>query len=421
MKDVNYKIYTLGCKVNQYDSALISQVLQSYGFCKVNRDADLAIINTCAVTQKAISKDKRMINRARRENPKAKIIVFGCWPRVYSGLIKLDNVDYILGAGEFDKLFKIIKIIYKVKKKLNLPDIVATDRTRYFLKIQDGCEQFCTYCIIPLARGKLKSRPAKKIIKEAKNAIKHNYKEIVLTGIHLGLYGKKGRGNFKYDLADLIKKILVLPGLGRLRLSSIEITEIDDKIINLLKKEKKLCPHLHIPLQSGSDKILKLMNRPYTKDYFKKQVNRIRKVVPDIAISTDIIVGFPGETDQDFKETCRFTREIGFSRIHVFSFSAHPMTLAFHFPDKVKSEVISKRSKILRSIGEKLEESFKNKFKNKTLEVFVERQGNNYLIGRSEYYFEVKFKPDNIVDNIVDNYQNKHYNNLINKIVAVKF
>ncbi len=417
MKDVNYKIYTLGCKVNQYDSALISQVLQSYGFCKADKDADLVIINTCAVTQKAISKDKRMINRARRENPKAKIVVFGCWPRVYSSLIKLDNVDYIFGTGEFDKLFKTIKTIYKIKKSLNLPDIVATDRTRYFLKVQDGCEQFCSYCVIPLARGKLKSRPVKEIIKEAKNVIKHNYKEIVLTGIHLGLYGKKGRGNFKYDLADLIKKILALPGLGRLRLSSIEITEVDDKIINLLKKDKKLCPHLHIPLQSGSNKILKLMNRPYTKDYFKKQINKIRKAVPNIAISTDIIVGFPGETDQDFKETCRFAKEIGFSRIHVFSFSAHPMAPAFHFPNKVKEEVISKRSKILRSIGEKLERSFKNKFKNKVLEVLVERQENNYLVGRSEYYFEIKFKPEDIVDN----YQNKYYNNLVNKIISIKF
>ncbi len=398
-----FRIYTLGCKVNQYDSGFIAEGLKSLGFESATNGADLVIINTCAVTHRAISKDKRMINKARRENKDARIIVFGCWPKVYPR-IKIDNVEAVLGTGEFEKLFKKVKNIFKIKKRAQEHKIISTQRTRYFLKIQDGCEQFCSYCVIPFARGPLKSRPAQDVIKEAKNAIKHGYKEIVLTGIHLGLYGRKGRGRFKYDLAQLIQRLLSLPHLGRLRLSSIEITEVDDKIISLMQKDKKFCSHLHIPLQAGSDKILKLMNRPYTKKYFLNKIKKIKKKVPNIAITTDIIVGFPGETDKNFMETYNFSCEVGFSRIHVFSFSAHSRTPASRMPNQVDKKTIEVRSKKLHKLSEKIEKEFKNKFCGRELEVLVEQQKDDYFMGRTEYYFIVSFKKNDII---------KKYKNMI--------
>ena len=259
MKKLTYKIYTLGCKVNQYDSARLNSQIQSASLELVKNNADFALINTCAVTKTAISKDKRIINKARKENPNAIIILFGCWPKVYKIEAENLNVDYIFKTNESNKIIKILS-----KESWDKKDLLSEDdRARYFIKIQDGCEQFCTYCIIPYTRGKLKSRGEKEILKEINQAIKNGYQEIVLSGIHLGLYGK----NKNTNLIKQIKKIIKLEGLGRIRLSSIEINEVSDGLIKLMKTGK-VCKHLHIPLQSASYKILKLMNRPYTKKHF---------------------------------------------------------------------------------------------------------------------------------------------------------
>jgi threonylcarbamoyladenosine tRNA methylthiotransferase MtaB len=243
-----FKIYTLGCKVNQYDSARLAVSLVNFGWQTAISNADIAIINTCCVTKTAIHKGQRMLNKAKKENPIAKIILMGCWPQVYKNEINKNQVDLIWGVGEHKKLVKEILNLFLENKTLSLRSwvtdgVVCNDRSRYFIKIQDGCEQFCSYCIIPYARGKLKSRDETEVVKEIKEAIKLGYREIVLCGIHLGLYkSSKGAG-----LADLIKKIIKIPNLGRIRLSSIEITDVNDKLIKLMATSDKICNHLHIP------------------------------------------------------------------------------------------------------------------------------------------------------------------------------
>ncbi|MEI7620743.1 MAG: radical SAM protein, partial [Candidatus Falkowbacteria bacterium] len=253
MRSINFKIYTLGCKVNQYDSGRLEQLLLSGGFKLVNKQAELAIINTCAVTKTAILKDKKTISLARKENPGAKIVVMGCWPKVY----EVDDSVELIGKGKkVEEIAKMIKKMYRLDDKNNFSHsscLISSnlDRSRYFIKIQDGCNQFCSYCIIPYTRGRLKSRPQSQVISEAKAAIASGYRELILSGIHLGLYGKE-KVNSKTDLVGLLKKLVKIKGLGRLRLSSIEITEVTDELIALMTSERKLCQHLHISLQSGS-------------------------------------------------------------------------------------------------------------------------------------------------------------------------
>jgi len=268
MESISFKIYTLGCKVNQYDSRSLQNKLEASGFRVVEKNADIALINTCAVTQTAIHKDMRMINKARKENPKAKIVALGCWTKLENKNTVPNpvNIDLIWGVGDYDKLIKKISALlnketYQDKVITQQPLLKKDNKSRYFIKIQDGCEQYCSYCIIPYVRGNLKSRAEEEVLKEIKEAIQNGYKEIVLSGIHLGLYGKDLPGSL--NLSSLIKKIIILPGLGRIRLSSIEISEVTDELIELIAKNKNICDHLHVPLQSASGKTLKLMNRPY--------------------------------------------------------------------------------------------------------------------------------------------------------------
>ncbi|MEA1962962.1 MAG: tRNA (N(6)-L-threonylcarbamoyladenosine(37)-C(2))-methylthiotransferase MtaB, partial [Patescibacteria group bacterium] len=402
MEKINliYKIYTLGCKVNQYDSADLKKRLNKVGFKEGENSADLAIVNTCAVTKTAIHKNSRMFNLAKKENPKAKIIVMGCWPETDDKILIKEKANLIWGVGDCKALIKQIKRFFpRLKEKNKLSNnIVSTNRSRYFLKIQDGCEQFCSYCIIPFARGKLKSRQSQEIITEAGFAIKNGFREIVLSGIHLGLYGREKYFKEKINLVELIKKLLEIDSLEKIRLSSIEVTEVKDELINLMRDNKKICKHLHIPLQNGSDKILKLMNRPYGRAYFQKKVVKLRKYMPDIALSTDVIVGFPGETEKDFQNTYNFIKKIKFSRLHVFPFSAHEKTKAFNFPNHLDANIIKERAKKLRELGKKLEKEYKQKFTGRDLAVIVEYQNNEYYIGKTEYYFDVKFKDGDIVD-----------------------
>ena len=367
------KIYTLGCKVNQYDSGKLARELEHAGFVMTRRQADIAIINSCAVTKTAMVKSGRMIKLAKKENPRAKIVLVGCWPRVSK--TKLVGVDFVIKGNDIIKQINKItnyppplklrrtselRIINEIASPA-IAGLAMTDRSRYFIKIQDGCEQFCSYCIIPYTRGKLKSRGEEEVICEIEQAVKAGYREVVLSGIHLGLYGKPSKlslrktnsllsfprrresrvqrdkqvsglrikpamtnyyGDPRNDnLASLLKKLIKIKNLGRVRLSSIEITEVTDELIELMVKSDKICQHLHIPLQAGSDKILKLMNRPYNAKYFKDKIKQIRLAMPDIAITTDVIVGFPGETEKDFRDTVKFIKQMKFTRLHVFPFS----------------------------------------------------------------------------------------------------
>lgn len=402
MKKVTYQIYSLGCKVNQYDGAVLARLLDESGFVK-GVSPSLIVINTCSVTQRAITKDRQLTNELKRKFPFAKFLIMGCWPQTDKEIaIKLPDENFIFwGVGELEKLSLKLKECFKENlaavnnRRLMVSGLLAlTDRSRYFLKIADGCNQFCAYCIIPFARGRLKSRQVDEIIKEAEAAIKAGYREIVLSGIHLGRYGQDLNLK-KINLVFLLRKILKLENLGRLRLSSIEVNEVSDELINLIIKNKKICRHLHISLQSGSDKILKLMKRPYSKKYFLNKVKKIRKKLPEIAISTDIIVGFPGESDQDFKDTYQFAKECSFSKIHVFSFSAHKLTAAYNLSPKVSSFLIKKRSQELRKLSNQLENIYQQQifaiYKDKPLKLIKEQSS---LVGqiraKTEFGFDLK-------------------------------
>ncbi|HOZ56328.1 MAG: Threonylcarbamoyladenosine tRNA methylthiotransferase MtaB [Parcubacteria group bacterium ADurb.Bin316] len=391
------KIYTLGCKVNQYDSGWLGAQLHDCGFEIAKSNADLAIINTCAVTKAAIRKDRQMISKAKKENPEAKIVVIGCWPKTYV-VDKNDlSVDQVLNSRNPSNVIKEIKKMLGVgdfKKSCSQNVLVANDRARYFIKIQDGCEQFCSYCIIPFARGPIKSRDAQEIIEEIKLAIKKGYQEFVLTGIHLGLYGKDlGSTN----LVKLLQKIVQIEGLGRVRLSSVEITEVSDDLIKLIAHNKKICKHLHVPLQSGCDKILKLMNRPYDTKFFRERVKKIRKTMPEIALTTDVIVGFPGEDEKDFNTTFEFIKKINFSRLHIFPFSAHEKTKAYSLPDKVDEQLKKSGVEKLRELSSKLEIKYRCSFKGKIVDVLIEKKIGDKYRGKTEHYLDIEFSKDQVL------------------------
>jgi threonylcarbamoyladenosine tRNA methylthiotransferase MtaB len=386
---------------------VLARRLSGLGFKKVITPADLVIINTCSVTKIALAKDRSIINKARLENPSAKIVVMGCYPKVYKP--EIAGVDLIWGTRNFTNLISKIKLMFPETKNwetdLGCSDFKkeATDKARYFLKIQDGCRQFCSYCVIPYARGRLRSRKSAAVLVEIKRAVKAGYQEIILSGIHLGLYGVDLAE--KINLVELLKKILKDKSNFRIRLSSIEITEVTPELIALMVKEPRLCRHLHISLQSGNDKILKAMNRPYTTAQYAKVIKDLRKKMPEIAISTDVIVGFPGEAESDFQKTYDFAKKINFSKIHVFSFSPHEKTPAFNFPNRVTAPDIKDRSRRLRELSEKQELAYKQKILKKyqktSLAVLIERQKNGIYYGKTEFYFELAFTKTAILESVV--------------------
>lgn len=382
-----FLIKTLGCKVNQYDSADLKRRLEQAGFLSTSEKPEIVILNTCAVTLSAISKDKQSLKNLKNDNPRARLVVMGCWPKTYRPELK---ADLVWGVGDLEKLVERIRGLAKFPGVCNFESgLVSTDRSRYFLKVGDGCNQFCSYCIIPFARGRIKSRSERELTSEARQAVEAGYREIVLSGIHLGRYGEDLKDG-QADLISLLKKLIKIPGLGRLRLSSIEINEVDERLIELIKSTDKICRHLHISLQSGSDKILKSMKRPYTVDDFRNRIEKIRQTLPEIAISTDIIVGFPSESDRDFLDTYRFAREMAFSKIHVFSFSAHPQTAAYKLSGRVSSEKIKARSQKLRALSSRLEKKYQadilKKYHGKRLAVIIDQKNR----GKTEFQFDLE-------------------------------
>lgn len=401
--------YTLGCKVNQADTASMENLFLRSGHQLVSFDgeADVYIINTCVVTNTGQRKSRQTIHRAIRKNPNALIVVTGCYPQTAAEEVKaIAGVDMIIGNQDRAQIVQLVEerlahrqtdtldAVHKLTASTAFEEMAAgdiTDKTRAFLKIQEGCNQFCTYCIIPYARGPLRSRSLESIRTETQRLISAGFKEIVLIGIHLGCYGKENPDG--PTLYDAVKTVLEVPGVQRLRLGSLESVEVEPRLLTLMQEDARFCRHLHLPLQSGCDKTLQAMHRPYTTAKFKTLLADIKTKVPDIAITTDVIVGFPGETEADFETTCKFAESCGFSKMHIFPFSARKGTPAEKFAGAVTEAVKKERADILGRIDETMHKAFLQAMVGQTAEVLFEQlAGEDYFEGLTGNYQRVFVK-----------------------------
>lgn len=401
--------YTLGCKVNQADTASMENLFLRSGHQLVSFDgeADVYIINTCVVTNTGQRKSRQTIHRAIRKNPNALIVVTGCYPQTAAEEVKaIAGVDMIIGNQDRAQIVQLVEerlahrqtdtldAVHKLTASTAFEEMAAgdiTDKTRAFLKIQEGCNQFCTYCIIPYARGPLRSRSLESIRTETQRLINAGFKEIVLIGIHLGCYGKENPDG--PTLYDAVKTVLDVPGVQRLRLGSLESVEVEPRLLTLMQEDARFCRHLHLPLQSGCDKTLQAMHRPYTTAKFQTLLADIKTKVPDIAITTDVIVGFPGETEADFETTCKFAESCGFSKMHIFPFSARKGTPAEKFAGAVTEAVKKERADILGRIDETMHKAFLQAMVGQTAEVLFEQPaGEDYFEGLTGNYQRVFVK-----------------------------
>lgn len=401
--------YTLGCKVNQADTASMENLFLRSGHQLVSFDgeADVYIINTCVVTNTGQRKSRQTIHRAIRKNPNALIVVTGCYPQTAAEEVKaIAGVDMIIGNQDRAQIVQLVEerlahrqtdtldAVHKLTASTAFEEMAAgdiTDKTRAFLKIQEGCNQFCTYCIIPYARGPLRSRSLESICTETQRLISAGFKEIVLIGIHLGCYGKENPDG--PTLYDAVKTVLDVPGVQRLRLGSLESVEVEPRLLTLMQEDARFCRHLHLPLQSGCDKTLQAMHRPYTTVKFKMLLADIKTRVPDIAITTDVIVGFPGETEADFETTCKFAESCGFSKMHIFPFSARKGTPAEKFAGAVTEAVKKERADILGRIDETMHKTFLQAMVGQKTEVLFEQPaGEDYFEGLTGNYQRVFVK-----------------------------
>ncbi len=391
---------TLGCKVNIYESNALMNLFKENGYQVISDDkpADAFIINTCSVTNTADSKSKQMIRHAKKLNPNAIICVMGCFAQTNEQARLMPEIDILLGNGNkhealerinqaFKERTKQVSIL-KIREVKDYEALEATtfDHTRAFVKIEDGCSNFCSYCIIPYARGPVRCKDKDDVIKELTRIGDMGYKEVVLSGIHTGHY-KCGPN---YKLSNLLRDIIdQVKTIERIRLSSIEINEIDDDIIELMKNEKVLANHMHLPLQTGNDKILKLMNRKYNTAFFLDKINKVREARPNISITTDIIVGFPYETDEDFNETVEFIKKVNFAELHVFPYSQRTGTKAYDMP-QVDGNVKKNRVKTLLSLSKELNRAYYESFVGKVETVLVETIYNDkYMVGHTSNYLHV--------------------------------
>lgn len=410
---------SLGCKVNSYESEYVLSSFKENGYeIVLDGEADVFIINTCSVTNQSDAKSRKVINRIARENPHAIIVVMGCFIEANKDYDN-PNVSIIIGNKDKNKVVSLVNEYIKDNKSkkllyndfdLKFEDMYIThmnSRTRAFVKIQDGCENFCSYCIIPYTRGKCRSKDKDKVLREIRELVQNGYKEVVLTGIHTGHYGSDINSN----LGDLLEEIVKIDNLQRLRLSSIEITELDDKFLKILNDEKVIVSHMHIPLQAGSDEILKLMNRKYDTKYFEDKINKIRSIRPDISITTDVIVGFPGEDERLFKETYDFIKKIKFTKLHVFPYSSRHGTKAETMPNQVSEQTKKERVKELLALSKNLEREYLEKFVGKVVSVLIETSGD-ISVGHTGNYLMVKVRgriPHNEIVNVMIDKVNDNY------------
>ncbi|MDP7243995.1 MAG: tRNA (N(6)-L-threonylcarbamoyladenosine(37)-C(2))-methylthiotransferase MtaB, partial [Flavobacteriales bacterium] len=390
--------YTLGCKLNFSESSTIGRQLSAIGFAKINfnKKADLYVINTCSVTENANKECRRIIRKAKRVAPDSKVIVTGCYAQLKpEEITAINGVDMILGANE---KFNIPKLLNRKKiEKINGCEInhldyhdsfSLNDRTRSFLKIQDGCNYPCTYCTIPLARGNSRCDSIENIIKNAEEIAKNNIKEIVLTGVNIGEFKDKDNGR---GFAALLKELEKVKGIERYRISSIEPNLITNEIIDFVKQSDKFMPHFHIPLQSGSDIILSKMKRRYNTKLYKDKINAITKGIPNVCIGADVIVGFPGENENEFNKTLHFIKDLHISYLHVFSYSERDNTEAIKLDGVVSKGKMAERSKQLRILSDKLQRNFYQKYIDTEQTALFERENKeDYLFGFTDNYIKVK-------------------------------
>ena len=410
---------TLGCKVNAYESEFILSKFLKKGYEITDSIADIYIINTCSVTNTSDAKSRKVINKIVKENKNAIIVVMGCMIEAHKDYIN-DNVSIIIGNKDKSRVVELVEeyLINQEKKKLLYKDFDLKfedmfienmqEHTRAYVKIQDGCENFCSYCIIPYTRGRVRSKNPDTVIKEITTLVNNGYKEIVLTGIHTGHYGS----DIETSFPDLLKRICQIKKLERLRISSIEITELNDEFLEVLKNEKVIVNHMHIPLQSGSDEILKLMNRKYLTNYYSEKIKKIRNIRPGISITTDVIVGFPGETDELFLETKEFIKKIKFSKIHVFPFSVRENTKAETMPNHVSDKIKKERVKELVDLSNELEKEYIKQYIGKNVIVLIEKSENFISVGHTDNYLKVFIK-ENIPSNTLVNVKIINIDNLV--------
>ncbi len=405
--------HTLGCKVNQNDTESMISLFRERGHQIVSFDevADVYIINTCVVTNLGERKSRQIIRRAAAINPQPVVVVTGCYAQTASGEVAgIPGVNLVVGMAERPQLAELVEEYCKErlntvrvgdigleKSWIRLPVSHSTERTRSTLKVQEGCDQFCSYCIVPLARGRIRSLPIMEAVKEFKVLVESGFHEIVLTGIHLGAYGK----DLGLTLADLLTELLKVSGNYRIRLGSIEPNDFDHNLLGIILNSDRICQHLHIPLQSGSNRILKSMNRHYDLNYFSDLLKRIRAVNPLIAVGTDLIVGFPGETESDFKDTCNFIEEQAFSRVHVFRFSPRKGTPAVSFSGRVPGQIQEERSKRVQEIAFRTGSDYAGKFIGKQVEALFEEKIATGWIGLSGEYLRTETITDEDLKNIL--------------------
>ena len=414
MKKVAF--YTLGCKVNQYETEAMSELFLNSGYEITDYDgfADIYVINTCTVTGMSDRKSRQIIRRAKKSNPDAFVIVAGCYSQVAPDeVLKIDSVNLVLGTKDRGDIVRIYEENTGNKKQSNVEDIMKChtfeslslsnfgDRTRAYIKIQEGCNQFCSYCKIPYARGPIRSRDFCEVIEETKRLAEKGFTEITYVGIHIASYGLDTKSE---RLSDLLCAANNIDGIKRLRLSSIEPMTLNEEFAKKIKGLDKLCPHFHLSLQSGCDETLKRMNRKYTTDEYYKIVAGLRNHFPEVAITTDIMVGFPGETDEEFEKTCAFAEKVAFADAHIFQYSPRPKTPAAKFENQVSPEVKESRSKRIMEICRKSKRAFMERFLGDTREVLFEQSvKGGYFEGKTANYQNVLVKTDEDLSGIYKN------------------
>ncbi|MFD1705455.1 tRNA (N(6)-L-threonylcarbamoyladenosine(37)-C(2))-methylthiotransferase MtaB [Siminovitchia sediminis] len=413
--------HTLGCKVNHYETEAIWQLFKNNGYERVDFEntADVYVINTCTVTNTGDKKSRQVIRRAIRKNPDAVICVTGCYAQTSPGeIMAIPGVDVVVGTQDRVKMLDYIEQYKKERQPINgvgnimknrvyeeLDVPAFTDRTRASLKIQEGCNNFCTFCIIPWARGLMRSRDPKEVIRQAQQLVDAGYKEIVLTGIHTGGYGEDMKD---YNLAALLRDLEAqVKGLKRVRISSIEASQLTDEVIDVIDKSRLVVRHLHIPLQSGSNTVLKRMRRKYTMEFFAERLEKLKKALPGLAITSDVIVGFPGETEEEFMETYNFVKEHRFSELHVFPYSMRTGTPAARMKDQIDENLKNERVHRLIALSDQLAKEYASQFENEVLEVIPEERfkqdpDSGLYEGYSDNYLKVVFPAtENMVGKLV--------------------
>ncbi len=404
---------TLGCKVNSYETNGMIQNFISNGYEVVgfNSYADVYVINTCTVTNMSDRKSRKFIREPKRINPRAIVVACGCYVQVAKEKLEnIEDIDLTIGNNEKKDIVQIVENYMTTKNKLvdidnvlysdeycEFGNVTYTEKTRAVIKIQDGCDRFCTYCIIPFARGKIRSRRPENIISEIEKIAQNGIKEVVITGIHVASYGKDFKNN--YGLIDILEEINKIKGIERIRLGSLEPLIIDEAFLKRLVKLEKVCHHFHLSLQSGCDETLKRMNRRYTTEEFLKVTKLLRENYLDVILTTDIIVGFPGETNEEFERTRKFLEEVKFYKMHVFKYSQRNGTKAAVMPNQVSGEEKDKRSKILLEMSDELEKEYLKQYIGKEIEVLFEEKIGEYVVGHTANYLMSIYKTDENIEN----------------------